>query len=83
MAVLTINQLENLRQLIASKIAAINYNKSQANLALQAIEDWFEANKALLSAAIDTATAPLVLTVAQKKLFVAVFILQKAGREGA
>ena len=86
MAVLTASELNELRREIADVLPkaslAVNFTKAQANLALQAIEDWFENNRSALSTAIDTATSPLALTNNQKKRFVAYWIKKKFGREG-
>lgn len=83
MAVLTATQLAEIRRALAAKAAVVNYTKPQANAALQAVEDWFDANQASLSQAINTATAPLVLTVAQKKWLVAYWLLSRFQREVA
>lgn len=50
----------------------INYTKPVANSAFQAVENWFTqpAVQAAVSNAINLATAPLVLTPAQKKAVV-------------
>lgn len=76
MAVLTASQLIEIqrdceRHFNGAQIP-INYVKSQLKAAAQAIENVFEsaAFKNAISSAIDTATAPLVLTVAQKKALV-------------
>jgi hypothetical protein len=53
------------------------WTKPVINLAFQAIEDWFEANKASGSAAVDAATAPFVFTGPQKKLLFAAWLLAK------
>ena len=60
----------------------ITYSKVQLGAALQAVEDWFEANRATLSAAINAATAPLTLTAAQKKSLLLFYMRQKVRREG-
>ena len=81
MAVLTAIQLAELRQKMSNLFPAVNYNKATINAGLQAIEDWFEANKAAGSTALDTATAPYVFTAAKKKTLFAIWLLQKYGRE--
>lgn len=78
MAVLTSEQLATLRQ----RIPAGNWAKPTINAAFQAIEDFFENNRATISTAIDTATAPHVFTAAQKRRLVALWLLQKFAREG-
>lgn len=81
MATLLNNELSELRQ-TAGRDQAVDYTKPQINAALQAIEDWFEANRAALGAAINTATAPYVFTPALKRRMVAHWFRQKFSREG-
>lgn len=83
MAVLTTDQLAQIRQDIAPKMLVINYNKAQVDAASQAIDTWFDNNQASLVSAINAATAPLVLTAAQKKVLVAYWLKQRTQREGA
>lgn len=73
MATLTAPQLQACRNSLAKEGIPINYTKAQANAAIQAVETWFDApaQRSAISAAIDVATAPLVLTNAQKKKVVA------------
>lgn len=80
MAILTTNNLTQIRQDCAKDIT-VNYKKAEINLALQAIEDWFEANRASLAAAINTATTPFVFTNPQKVKLVKHWLLSKFGRE--
>mgnify|MGYP001605685944 FL=1 len=80
MVVLTVADLVPIRQACAKKVA-VNYTKPQINAAVQAVENWFEANRAGLSGVIDTATAPLVLSGAQKKAIVAYWLNYKFGVE--
>ena len=82
MAVLNSTQLAELRRAMASDQATVNYNKVQINAALQAVEDWFEANRAAINAAINTATAPLVFTGSQKSALVKYWLRQKFERGG-
>lgn len=84
MAILTRDELAELRQLATAQGAVANYTKAQINAAFQALEDLLEEAtiKAAIAARIDTATAPLVLTAQQKKRLFARFIAQKARREG-
>jgi hypothetical protein len=79
MAVLTATQARDARRTAEKSGIAINYTKAQANAAFQAIEDWFEGAgiKAAVSGVIDAATAPLVLTAAQKKQIVRAWLAQK------
>ena len=81
MAVLNPAQLADLRRDCAREQAAVNYTKPQINVALQAVEDTFEGVRPTLNSAINTATTPLVLTAAQKRLLVKYWLQQKFGRE--
>lgn len=85
MAVLTAAQLQSARNAMALDASVsgfpINYTKAQANAVLQAIEDWYEVNKGLVATAINTATAPVVLTALQKKKFAKQWFLVKFGIE--
>ena len=82
MAILTPEQLAEVRREFAGAVP-ITCNKPQINAALQAIEDWFEANRASLGTAIDTATVPLgkTFTNPEKKQAVKFWLRQKFGRE--
>lgn len=78
--ILTQEELTQIRQECATKVA-VNYTKPQINAAAQAVEDWFEANRSAISTAINTATAPLVFTAAQKKVIVVHWLISKFNRE--
>lgn len=81
MAVLTSAQLTQMRQEVAISGVAINFTKTQINLALQSLEDWYEnTGRAEAGAAIET-VAPGVFTNAQKLRLGKYWLLQKAGRE--
>ena len=67
MAILTNVQLAVLRRNAVSDGIAETFTKPQANAALQAIEDWWVANQAALSSAIDVAVAPFAFTNLQKR----------------
>lgn len=85
MAILTSADLTDVRRLIdRARSVAINYTKPQANAAIQAVEDWFEDNRAALSAAIDAATEPLGITLTnpQKREFVKQWLTDKFQRGG-
>lgn len=77
MAILTLDQLAELRRGLASKQVTVNYDKPTINKALQAIEDAIESQKLSLSAKIDQATAPIVLSKVQKDLLVEPWFEQK------
>jgi len=79
MAVLTSLELTELRQRVQAA-GAIDVPKGTLNTACQAIEDWFEANRASLGAAIEAAI-PGITTNAQKKRLVKFWLAQKFGRE--
>lgn len=80
MAILRPDQLTELRQ-ECSKVMRVNYLKADVNKALQAIEDWFEANRVAISKAIDSATSPVIFTVPQKKQIAKHWLKNKFGRE--
>ena len=75
MAILSALQLAALRRDVATALPVV-WDKPTVNTAYQNIEDWFEANRASLGAAITGGfTAP------QKKQLVKAWLLQKFGRE--
>jgi len=78
--VLTAIQLAAIRQDFVATLTIINKTKPQINVALQAIEDWFEANRAALGAAIEAA-APGTFTAAQKLKLVKFWLRSKFDRE--
>jgi hypothetical protein len=82
MAVLTLAQLLELRQAVVADPATtvVPWTKAQINAAVQAIEDWFEAQRTTVAGLIETA-APGVFTNAQKKRIVKYYLQQKFGRE--
>ena len=80
MALLTLTQLAAIRQDFVATLAVINKTKPQINAAIQAIEDWFEANRASLGAAIEAA-APSTFTPAQKLKLVKFWLRSKFDRE--
>lgn len=81
MAVLLPNELAELRQRAAGGQVVVDYTKPTINAALQAIEDWVEANRAALGTAINTTTAPYVFSPAMKKRLFAHWCRQKFRRE--
>ncbi len=81
MAVLTAAERAAISERVARFLPTVPYEKATAFLAIQATEDWFETNRANLNTAINIATAPVVLTVAQKKLIVAHWLQHKTGKE--
>lgn len=79
MAILAATPLAELRQAVASGLV-VTWTKPIINTALQAIEDWFEANRASLGTAIE-AVAPGAFTNPQKKKLVAYWLSYKFGQE--
>lgn len=75
MATLSEPQLATLRAGFQAKLA-MNTTKPVLNTAFQEIEDWFEANRSSLGAAI---TGPF--TAGQKRALLAFWLHQKFGRE--
>ena len=82
MAVLNAKQLAKLRQGFQREGNHGAWVKADLNDAYQAIEDWWEANRANLGSAIDTATAPLVLPTGIKKELARQWLGDKLGRGG-
>ncbi len=82
MSVLTSSQLTDTRRLVSDEVPAVDYPKATINAALQAIEDWFEANRASGAAAINTATSPYVFSAAMKLRLFKFWLLQKYQRGG-
>jgi len=82
MAVLTTGQLAALRHECEAESPNVNYTKVQINAALQAIEDWLEANRASLAVVINTATAPFIFTPTQKILLAKMWMRSKFERGG-
>ena len=87
MAVLTpIELVENRREFIRAHTDADptygpSVTKSELNSMMQAIEDWLELNRTVLSSAIDTATSPITFTNTDKKKAFAAWCKQKFGRD--
>lgn len=81
MAVLSVSELQAVRNGCANSGVLVNYTKAQNGAAAQAVEDFLTNNAAAISAAINTATSPLVLTAAQKKEIVAQVIFVKYLRD--
>ena len=81
MAILSSTQYADLRQAAARESVTVTWSKAQVNAALQAIEDWFEANRAALGVAIEAAV-PGVFSAAQKRALVKFWLAQKFARGG-
>jgi hypothetical protein len=82
MAVLTSAQRDALRQQFEQALPEHPARKANLDAAFQAVEDTFESSRAGLGAAIDAATAPVVLTAAQKRQIVAAWLQSKFQRGG-
>ncbi len=82
MAVLSTEQLTELRQEMARGKNVINWDKAQINAACQAIEDQIEGFKATINSAINTATSPVVMSNSLKKELVKFYFRQKFSRGG-
>jgi hypothetical protein len=82
MAVFTQQDLQYVRSAVAATGLTVTYTKATLDAATQAVEDWFAANQASLGAAINAATSPVVLSVAQKKALVVGWLLAKFNRGG-
>ena len=87
MAVLTSTELvENRKEYLrahtdADQTFSTNALKPDINDMMQAIEDWLEGNRSVLSTAIDTGTSPFVFSNADKKKAFAAWCKQKFGRD--
>lgn len=74
MATIPTNDLDQLRHVLEKYAEqegySVNYVKSVANAAFQAIETWFSAGaqQSAISTAINAATSPVTLSNAQKKI---------------
>lgn len=79
MAVLTPEILAQIRREFTVGLNP-TWNKTEVNAVLQAVEDWFEANRTSLGAAMEAA-APGKFNAAMKKRLAAYWLLNKYGRE--
>ena len=77
MATLSTAELAELRNQVQGAHYRPDITKPQLNLAFQQVEDWFEANRASLAAAI---TGPFTAT--QKRQLGTYWLRQKAARGG-
>ena len=82
MAVLTSEQLTELRQEMARGESSITWDKPTINAACQAVEDLIEGSKSAISSAIDVATSPAVLPNPIKLKLVKFYFHQKFNRGG-
>ncbi len=80
MAALTTIQLARISKGCSGEAPAVDYTKTELAGALQAIEDWFEANRASISSAIDAGTL-FSFTNPQKVLLTKYWLYSKFGRE--
>ena len=79
MAAIPVEELADIRREYAAA-NTVTAEKATYNAAIQAIEDWWIANAAALAAAINTATAPVVLTNPQKREMGRLWLRNKFGR---
>jgi len=82
MAILTDSQKVAIVRRVASDRSGVSYTRPTSYLALQAIEDWFEANRASLVTAMNTAIAPATMTNPEKAAMVKFWLQQKFERGG-
>lgn len=80
MAILSSGELQSIRNDCQESIQ-VNYTKAQIAAAAQAVEDFLVSQASAISTAINAATAPLVLTAAQKKKLVAEVLQRKWARD--
>ena len=81
MATLTPTERAELRRDVVRGDSPIDFDKGTINAALQAVEDWFEGERATVSAAIDAATSPYVFSNARKKKLVRFYLKLKFRKE--
>lgn len=71
MATLSNDDLAEIRRKIEAKFnlgaSTINYDKGTVNAAIQVLEDWYQDQKAVVSASVNSATSPFVFSNAAKK----------------
>lgn len=83
MAALNAHQLAELRRRIQSDwTTAIDFNKVVANDTLQAIEDWYEGERAAVSLLIDAASGAKSFTSPEKKLIAKHYLAWKFEQGG-
>ncbi|MHA2029080.1 MAG: hypothetical protein ACW99Q_06805 [Candidatus Kariarchaeaceae archaeon] len=80
MAILTPTELSEVRQKVELEEADIGTIKTEINLAIQAIEDWYEGARPDISTAIDSATT-FNFTNTQKKRIGKYWMRQKWVKE--
>ena len=78
MAFLTSGELARLSKLGRQDwITEIDFKKSIINDVFQAIEDWYEGERAIVSSLIDTASGPKSFNNAEKKIIAAAYLVFK------
>lgn len=82
MAVLSAEQLAELRQGVQGEGDPATWEKSHINAALQAIEDKWGEIQAALSVEIDAATTPVVFSNPMKKKIGKYWLRHRFGRGG-
>ena len=86
MSILTDAQLREARRLVAEQLeysADVNFTRAEFHAALQALEDWYEGERATLNQILNAATSPTRMSVQIKAALVVVFIRAKMDREAA
>lgn len=84
MATLTAAEKTLIRQMVAAGANgaySVNYTKAQIDAAAQAVEDFLTNNAAAISTAVNTATAPVTFSAAQKKAIGAWVVFCKYQRD--
>lgn len=72
-------QRDTIRRLIEEPTA--EWSKAQADAAIEAVETWFQANRAGIAAEINTATSPFVIPNPVKDKIVKHWLRSKFDRE--
>lgn len=81
MATVDAAELAKIRRKMSKDYTDPPWEKPAINAAIQALEDWYEGERATVNAALNAATSPLTLTAEQKKKLVGYFLIEKAVRE--
>jgi hypothetical protein len=70
---------DEIRQHCAKEAPLVGYTKEAINNGIQAIEDWFETNRASLNTAINTATSPVIMSAQTRRHMVMAWLKYKMG----
>ncbi len=77
---MTPTELTKLRQHVARGQTGINYDKTQIDTALEAVDDWFETKRSELNSLLET-SAPGIFSTPVKKKIIKFWLQHKYGKE--